>query len=422
MSPPSAERRSIPLPSLTDLWRGPARLTPATLALVAANVAVFAVMLAFGAGLWHAPNDVQLTWGANFGPATKDGQWWRLASAMFLHFGLIHLAMNMWALWDGGRLVERLYGTGRLAFIYLGSGVSGNLLSLIVQGERAISGGASGAVFGVYGALLVCLARERHRVDPFEFRWLFGGVAVFSVATLALGFVIPGIDNAAHIGGLVAGALLGIALARPLSAEHPLRARPRWLAGAVLAAAVAVLVVEIPAPRYRLGEEMQAREAIREFLDADKRIGARWQSIFESGRKEGQSFDDLAGRIDADVSREYQSSFEQLSAISLDPAAPSAATLEILRKYAMLRGDASHDLAEALREQDEAGVRGALESMRRAPYLAREGAAPAAGTAASSAASAASSASTTPAASAASAASADPATSSPPPAAASVAP
>ncbi|MBA2723259.1 MAG: rhomboid family intramembrane serine protease, partial [Methylibium sp.] len=162
-------------------------------------------MLAFGAGLWHAPNDVQLTWGANFGPATKDGQWWRLGSAMFLHFGVLHLAMNMWALWDGGRLVERLYGHGRFAFIYLGSGVAGNLLSLVVQGERAVSGGASGAVFGVYGALLVCLARERSRVDPFEFRWLFGGVTVFSVATLALGFVIPGIDNAAHIGGLLAG-------------------------------------------------------------------------------------------------------------------------------------------------------------------------------------------------------------------------
>jgi len=398
---------------LADLWRSPARLTPATLALVAANVAVFAVMLAFGAGLWHAPNDVQLTWGANFGPATKDGQWWRLGSAMFLHFGVLHLAMNMWALWDGGRLVERLYGHGRFAFIYLGSGVAGNLLSLVVQGERAVSGGASGAVFGVYGALLVCLARERSRVDPFEFRWLFGGVTVFSVATLALGFVIPGIDNAAHIGGLLAGALLGIALARPFSAAHPLRTRPRWLAGVVLASALAVLVIEIPAPRYRLGEELQAREAIREFLDTDKRIGARWQSIFEAGRSQSQSFDELAGRIDADVSREYQSSFEELSAISLDAAAPSAATLEILRKYALLRGDASHELAEALREKDEAGVRGALESMRRAPFLAREIELRATGAAsapsARSAPSAASAASAPSAASAASAASNSPA-------------
>jgi rhomboid protease GluP len=374
MSDPSAE--TLPdnaPPRLADLLRGSPRLTPVTVGFVLANVAVFAVMLAFGAGLWHAPNDVQLAWGANFGPATKDGQWWRLGSAMFLHFGVLHLGMNMWALWDGGRLVERLYGHARLAFIYLGSGMAGNLLSLIVQGERAISGGASGAVFGVYGALMVCLARERGRVDPFEFRWLFGGVAVFSAATLALGFVITGIDNAAHIGGLASGALLGMALARPLQAGHPPQRRPRWLAGAALVLALGVMVSNVPAPRYRLTEELQAREAIREFLDTDRRIGSRWQSIFESGRSEGRSFDELAGRIDADVSREYQSSFEQLSALSLDPAAPSAAQLEILRKYAALRGDASHDLAEALRDQNEAGVREALESMRRAPELALRG-------------------------------------------------
>lgn len=376
MTPAADESPPSTLPSLAALWRGPARHTPVTLALVVANALVFAVMLAFGAGLWHAPNDVQLAWGANFGPATKDGQWWRLTTAMFLHFGLLHLAMNMWALWDGGRLVERLYGGWRFAFVYLASGVAGNLLSLVAQGDRAVSGGASGAVFGVYGTLLVCLARERRRVDPFEFRWLFGGVAVFSLATLALGFVVPGIDNAAHIGGLTAGALLGVALARPLSPAHPLRVRGRWLAGGVFALALVALVSGIPEPRYRLSEEMQARAAIREFLDNDRRIGARWRSIFESGRSQGQTFDELAGRIDADVSREYQSSFEQLSAISLDPAAPSAATLDILRKYAALRGDASHDLADALRDHDEGRVRDALESMRRAPERAREPQAP----------------------------------------------
>jgi len=90
-------------------------------------------MLAYGAGLWHSPNDIQLAWGASFGPATKDGEWWRLATAMFLHFGLVHLAMNMWALWEGGRLVERLYGSGRFAVAYFISGLAGNLLSLVAQ-------------------------------------------------------------------------------------------------------------------------------------------------------------------------------------------------------------------------------------------------------------------------------------------------
>lgn len=351
-------------------------LTPATLALVAANIGVFALMLAFGAGLWHTSNAVQLAWGANFGPATKDGEWWRLGSAMFLHFGLVHLAMNMWALWDCGRLVERLYGSWRFVALYAASGLAGNLVSLVAQGDRAVSGGASGAIFGVFGALLVCLARVRRQVDPHEFRWLFWGAAAFALATLGLGFAIPGIDNAAHIGGLAAGSLLGIALGRALTPDRPVPTAQRWLAASALAAAILLFGFNIPEPRYRLGEEIQARSAIRQFLDDERRINERWQAIVNSGKSGNASFDELAGHIDADVSREYQDSFEDLSAIVLSPAAPSAADLEYLRKYALLRGDAAHALAEAMRSNDKEGMRRALDTMRRAPDLAKGASSP----------------------------------------------
>ena len=97
----------------------------------------------------------------------------------------------------------------------------------------------------------------------------------------------------------------------------------------------------------------------------------RWQEILNAGRQGDASFDQLAERIDNDVTREYRESFDQLSALHLDPAAPSTLTLEILKKYAQLRADASQALAEALRMNDPARIRDALELARRAPYIAR---------------------------------------------------
>jgi rhomboid protease GluP len=357
-------------PKIVDLMQGKLTLTPATVALICINIGVFGAMLFNGAGLWHSPNHIQLTWGAGFGPATKDGEWWRLATALCLHFGLVHLAMNMGALWEAGRLVERLYGSLRFVIIYLASGLTGNLLSLIVQGDRAISGGASGAIFGVYGALLVCLWRERQQIDRLEFRWLFGSAMVFSVATILLGVVIPGIDNAAHIGGLISGALAGVCLLRPLAAGSPKTGRGRWAAGGAHALAVIALVYAIPAASYRWQEELQAREQIRQFMDDDRRLIDRWQQILDRGRQGAASFEQLAGQIETDITSEYRDSFEHLSALHLDPKAPSTTTVNALKTYSQLRSEASQSLADALRKNDPQQFNQALELARRAPYIA----------------------------------------------------
>jgi rhomboid protease GluP len=362
-----------PVPGATDihdLMRASPRRVPVTTGLIIVNVLVFLTMLANGAGWWHSSNNgIQLAWGANFGPATKDGEWWRLGTALFLHFGVVHLVMNMWALWDGGRLVERWYGGWRFALLYGISGLVGNLLSLLSQGDRAVSGGASGAIFGVYGAMLVCLWRERNQVDPADFRWLFGAASVFSVLSLGMGFVITGIDNAAHIGGLVSGALAGAWLARPLLPASPPVGRSRWVAGAVLLLATALLVLRIPAPSYRYADELQARAAIRDFLGDDQRLVLKWQNILVAGQRSGASFDQLASSIESDVTKEYQQSFEQLSSLNLAPTAPSAATLAAIRKYAEMRGAASQSLVDGLRANDPKRIRAALDAARRAPQV-----------------------------------------------------
>ena len=343
---------------------------PATWLLIIANLLVFAAMLGQGAGLRHTDNAVQLAWGANFGPATKDGEWWRLGSALFLHFGLLHLALNMLSLWDGGRLVERMYGHGRFLVLFFAAGLAGNLLSLIAQGDRAISGGASGAVFGVYGALLSFLWLERRQLHPGEFRRLFVGAALFSAINIGLGFQVTGIDNAAHIGGFVAGILAGAALAPSLVPDLGRRRRWRLLPAAILVLAVAGLAANIPAPRYRWSEEQQARGEIGQFLGADARLSARWGAILGQARREGGSFDELAGRLETEVSSPYEDSFEQLARLHLSPAAPSAPALAALREYAEIRRDAARALVDALRAHDPERAREALEMARDAPRRA----------------------------------------------------
>ena len=360
-------------PSIYDRLHGKAAHVPVTLLLIAANLLVFGLMLGNGAGLWHAQNSIQLAWGANFGPATQDGQWWRLGSALFLHFGLIHLAMNLWALWDGGQLVERMFGHLRFIIIYLASGLCGNLLSLVIQGNEAVSGGASGAIFGVYGALLVFVWRERQQLNPGEFRWLFWGGLGFSAVSITLGLIIPGIDNSAHIGGLIAGGLLGMLFGRALTTSSPWRWQDRIFSGSLLAGGIIYLATHIPPPAYRWSDELAARQEISQFLSEEVGIQTKWQDIIRQDRERSLSLDQLATRVESEITEYYDDSLEQLSQLQISPAAPSAATIESLRTYTEKRRDTSQALANQLRAQGQFGPKransGKTELVKPAPSL-----------------------------------------------------
>jgi rhomboid protease GluP len=350
----------IPPPALTDLMRSKPREVPVTTSLLAINVSVFLVMLAFGAGLWHSANGVQLAWGANFGPATQDGQWWRLFTALFIHFGVVHLAFNMFALWDIGRLVERLFGRTRFLLLYLGSGVIGNVLSLVVQGNQAVSGGASGSIFSLYGALLVFLWRERKQVDASEFRWLFGGSLLFTAVMLGMGFVVTGIDNSAHCGGLVAGMLLGHVMLQPWTADSAPLPVSRALTGVLTVVVVAVLATHIPQPKYLFGDELRARAAIEQFMNTDHAIRQRYAALLGTGMRGGASFDEVAGGIDTNVAAVYERSFEQLMAAGATSNVPSAQTLQHMQAYATEQAHAARDVAQGFRSNDPAKIRNAL--------------------------------------------------------------
>ena len=148
--------------------------------------------------------------GGNYGSATLGGEPWRLFTSMFLHYGVLHLAMNMLGLIDGGRHVERMYGRAGFVALYLVAGLAGSLATSLRS--NVVSAGASGAIFGVFGAFGAFLLLHRDRLDKEEVTKQSRGLLIFLVYNLYIGITAQGIDVVAHLGGLGAGFLAGLAL------------------------------------------------------------------------------------------------------------------------------------------------------------------------------------------------------------------
>ena len=132
--------------------------------LVAINIMVFVLMVATGVDFMEPSIEDLISWGANFGPRTVDWEWWRLLSCTFLHIGALHIAFNMYVLWDVGRVVERLVGSTTFLVLYVASGLVGSLASLALN-PQVVSAGASGSVFGVFGALIGFAALQRDKAS-----------------------------------------------------------------------------------------------------------------------------------------------------------------------------------------------------------------------------------------------------------------
>ncbi|MGH9391018.1 MAG: rhomboid family intramembrane serine protease, partial [Vicinamibacteria bacterium] len=194
------------------------RATPrffVTPALITANVAYFAIAVFHGVSPMQPERQQLLDLGAIHGPLVFHGEWWRLTSANFVHIGFLHLFFNMWCLWSLGNAAERMFGNLTFLLIYFLSGVGGSLASLAWH-PSILSAGASGAVFGIAGALVSMLYLGRILVPRQVVRQLLSSLAFFVGFNLLLGSVLEGVDNAGHIGGLLVGLGLGAALHRPL--------------------------------------------------------------------------------------------------------------------------------------------------------------------------------------------------------------
>ena len=175
-----------------------------TTSLIAINVGIYLLQLAGGARI-NANTGWIFEHGALYGPLVASGDWYRLITAAFLHYGPIHLGMNMLALWWIGRPLEDYLGPFRFLLLYLVSGLAGSAGALIANPE-AVTVGASGAIFGILGAAIVL---ERQQT------YVLGGSAItLLVVNLAFTFAVPGISIGGHLGGLAGGALCILALSR----------------------------------------------------------------------------------------------------------------------------------------------------------------------------------------------------------------
>ena len=210
MHPDPAQTAAAPRPAPFRL--GPAPVSPI---LIALNVLVFVAMALTGVSLTDPTIPQLIHWGANFGPLDHHGQWWRLLTACFLHIGFIHIALNMYILYQVGPFTERLFGSVRYLVLYLAAGIGGNVLGILLH-PMIVSAGASGAIFGVYGALLAFLLRRRSVIRPEAVQAIGRSALIFLGINLFYGLATPHTDLSAHIGGLFTGFLLGLPLARPL--------------------------------------------------------------------------------------------------------------------------------------------------------------------------------------------------------------
>jgi rhomboid protease GluP len=317
--------------------------------LIAANVAVFAVMVALGIKVLGGRADEYLRFGANFAPLTTGGEWWRLFTCTFIHFGIVHLAFNMWALWDSGRLTERLFGNAWFAVLYVFAGLTGSSVSMLWN-QNVISGGASGAVFGVFGALLAYMTAERGAIPPQTLNHLRVSTSTFVVYSLFYGFVQSGIDNAAHLGGLAGGFVMGLILARPLAGPQRTRGHIRRAILAALLAGVTLPTAALLTPdTSRVYREARAlQKEVEAFSAEEKRLQTEFTGIVaQSSAKKINAAAALA-QLQSDILPAWDAAVARLAAVELDAKAPARKDYDLLMRYATARRDGMRAVADYL--------------------------------------------------------------------------
>ncbi len=350
------------------------RRTPVTVGLVALNTLVFLATVLAGAEWLVSRGGVQIAWGSNFGPFTTDGEWWRVFTSLFIHFGIIHLAFNMWALATFGPLTERLFGSVNYLLIYLAAGVSGSLASISWRPDIN-SAGASGAIFGVLGALLAAHLRTGETFPSSVLRPLRNSTLIFAGYALLSGLQHEGIDNAAHLGGLAAGFLFGLVMARPITGQSSYSRGDLGRTTRLIPVAAAVLAVGFwfaqSASATMVGEGLYRRTAhwigVREPL-----VNGKFNDALSVDTRDRKHHSALIETLEKDVIPFWRGAHDRLAPIALPSDSPNRATLEVLQDLTRGRADAYQLLDDGLRTNDPIAISKAGQDLKQVEQTARE--------------------------------------------------
>jgi rhomboid protease GluP len=356
------------LPTAMRFERGLQPRAPATIALIVFNTLVFLATLIGGAKPMDPSGAVQIAWGSNFGPYTLAGDWWRLLTATVLHFGVVHLAINMWALGALGGLAERLYGTASYLVIYFVSGVAGNLTS--VGWHAGVNGaGASGAILGICGALTIELARRRRELPVQITAGLHKSMLVFVGCILAATLAGQRIDNASHVGGLVIGLLLGAFLADPppLQDETPVPTAKRIAAALTLSLLLLGGGGVLLALRGPVGLDGPGLYwyTLRWFSKTEPHLASRQTELWTLVRHNSLDDEQFARQLETEILPQWQEADRRFSNIQLASDSPLRQPLSDLREFVHSRRNAYGLCVAGARVHDTAMIKACVEELAR---------------------------------------------------------
>lgn len=325
-----------------------------TYSLIGLNIVVYAAMVMKGVGIMDPSAEALVDWGANFGPLTLKGQWWRLLTCTFIHIGLIHILMNMFVLQGVGGFVEKLFGRLSYLTLYILSGLGGSLLSVWIDPSR-ISAGASGAVFGVYGGLVGFLVAQRKTVPTANVKALANGAFAFVGYNTLIGMTAQSIDMAAHFGGLGAGLAVGLALAQPLPAAW----RPQLIRCAVVL--VATLGIGGWAARKNLAVD-DLKAEIQHFAVEEKRVTALFNDAFDKWQKNEMTGEQFSRIVETQFIPPYQEELARMGQMTL--VLNERRMRDRVKDYIEKTVAASKLLAQGARANNQPTIQRAMDQMR----------------------------------------------------------